>query len=130
MKNRNSKNYLLLITLLLAVAFFSCSDTSVDEDMSGNIGDAWTFGIPNAPTLYESFGIESGGRFLSWSIIKGTEYYELEESNNSSFSWITNTFKPRGTSYSPSGTSSKYYRVRAVRGNKTTAWSNTVTYTF
>ncbi|MFA7419674.1 MAG: hypothetical protein WCZ90_08300 [Melioribacteraceae bacterium] len=130
MKNRNSKNYLLLITFLLVVICSSCSDTSVDENMSGNIGDAWTFGIPNAPTLHESFGIESGGRFLSWSIIKGTEYYELEESNNSSFSWITNTFKLGGTSYSPSGTSSKYYRVRAVRGNKATAWSNILTYSF
>ncbi len=66
---------------------------------------------------------------LSWTSIKGAQTYQVYRATSSdgSYSLVTTTKKTRYTDNSLSYGKTYYYKVRGVREDSTTAWSNKAT---
>lgn len=92
---------------------------------------------PSAPALSSpannATGVNAAWATLSWSCVFGAQGYNLQVSTNSAFSGTLFINTPvTGTSYTPSfAYSTQYYwRVNAVYGTNTSAWSYTPAWKF
>jgi uncharacterized repeat protein (TIGR01451 family) len=85
--------------------------------------------LPGVPVLNAIDNPSKASSYtVSWSAVAGAESYQLEEATSSDFANPTLVYSGLATSHQVTGKSNGtyYYRVRAVNGAVTGAWSNVV----